>query len=123
MDKVHISKFHIYADQEFADKTIGKRVSGVANIDFNFSTEREAELFHKCLEIALAGAEELETHDIILTTCLPVDPIEDGGEGLFWGFTASVDYTAMGTFNERMRHIKYEKSTNDTYNVYVVVNE
>lgn len=123
MDKVHISKFHIYADQEFADKDIGKRVSGVANMDFNFSTKREAELFHNCLEIALAGAEELKSNDIIVTACLPVDPIEDGGEGLFWGFTVSVDYTAMGTFSERMRRIKYEKSTNDTYNVYVVVNE
>lgn len=123
MDKVHISKFHIYADQEFADKSIGRRVSGVANMDFNFSTEREAEMFHECVETALAEAEELKTNDIIITACLPVDPIEDGGEGLFWGFTVSVDYTAMGTFSERMRRIKYEKSTNDTYNVYVVVNE
>ena len=121
MDKVHISKFNIYTD--YVEKSVRKRVSGVANIDFNFSTEREAEMFHNCLEIALAGAEEVKTNDIILTTCLPVDPIEDGGEGLFWGFTASVDYTAMGTFMERMRRIKYEKSTNDTYNVYVVTNE
>lgn len=121
MDKVHISKFNIYTESV---KTIRKRVSGVANIDFHFSTEREAELFHNCVEIALAGAKEVKTNDIIVTTCDQVDPIEDGGEGLFWGFTVSVvDYTAMGTFWERMSRIKYEKSADDVYNVFVVLNE
>ena len=120
MDKVHISKFNIYTESV---ETIHRRVSGVANMDFNFSTKREAELFHNCLEIALAGAKEVKTNNIIVTTCTQVDPIEDGGEGLFWGFTVSVDYTAMGTFWERMRRIKYEKSADNVYNVFIVLNE